>query len=327
MGVVNVTPDSFSDGGLFLDPERAVAHGRALLDEGADILDVGGESTRPGAEPVPAAVEVERTAPVVAELAAAGAVVSIDTSKAEVASAALDAGSTIVNDVTALRGDPELAPAVRRARVRGGPDAHARQPAHDAGCPRLRRRGRGGARLPRRPDRRRDRRRDRRAPDLDRSRDRVRKDRRPQPRAAAPARRAVRARLPGCRRHLAQALPRRSDRPRGRRTARGERSPPPCWRWPRVPRCCASTTCSRPVERWTSPRRSSGAGAGIALRRRERLGSTCSTTQPEVRRWSEFVGEPYGEGARSSGSRCSRSRQWRLRSAWSPSREPTTSTG
>ncbi len=138
MGVVNVTPDSFSDGGLFLDPERAVAHGRALLDEGADILDVGGESTRPGAEPVPAAVEVERTAPVVAELAAAGAVVSIDTSKAEVASAALDAGSTIVNDVTALRGDPELAPVcaergceVVLMHMRGSPRTMQDAPAYD----------------------------------------------------------------------------------------------------------------------------------------------------------------------------------------------------
>ena len=110
MGIVNVTPDSFSDGGLFLDPGRAIEHGRELAAEGADILDVGGESTRPGAEGVAAEVELERTAPVVAALAADAAVpVSIDTSKAEVARAALDAGATIVNDVTALRADPELA--------------------------------------------------------------------------------------------------------------------------------------------------------------------------------------------------------------------------
>jgi dihydropteroate synthase len=109
MGIVNVTPDSFSDGGLFLDPKAAIAHGRELIAEGADILDVGGESTRPGAAPVPAGEERERTAPVVAALAGAGAALSIDTSKAEVASAALDAGAAIVNDVTALRGDPELA--------------------------------------------------------------------------------------------------------------------------------------------------------------------------------------------------------------------------
>jgi dihydropteroate synthase len=112
MGVVNVTPDSFSDGGLFLDPERAIAHGRRLAAEGADLLDVGGESTRPGAEAVDAEVELERTAPVVAELAGDGGLgipVSIDTSKTAVAAAALDRGAAIVNDVTALRGDPALA--------------------------------------------------------------------------------------------------------------------------------------------------------------------------------------------------------------------------
>jgi dihydropteroate synthase len=112
MGIVNVTPDSFSDGGLFLDPERAIAHGVELAAEGADILDVGGESTRPGAAAVDAAEELERVEPVVAELAGAegpGAEVSIDTSKAEVAAIALDRGAAIVNDVTALRADPELA--------------------------------------------------------------------------------------------------------------------------------------------------------------------------------------------------------------------------
>ncbi len=109
MGVVNATPDSFSDGGLYADPEAAVAHGRRLLAEGADILDVGGESTRPGAEPVSEAEELRRVGPVVEALAAEGAVVSVDTSKAAVAAAALDAGAAIVNDVTALRGDPEMA--------------------------------------------------------------------------------------------------------------------------------------------------------------------------------------------------------------------------
>jgi dihydropteroate synthase len=107
MGVVNVTPDSFSDGGLYLDPERAIAHGRELVEQGADILDVGGESTRPGAVPVEAAEELRRVLPVVEGLAAT--TVSIDTSKAAVADAALAAGATIVNDVTALRGDPEMA--------------------------------------------------------------------------------------------------------------------------------------------------------------------------------------------------------------------------
>jgi dihydropteroate synthase len=113
MGIVNVTPDSFSDGGLFLDPDRAIAHGRDLAAAGADILDVGGESTRPGAEAVNASVERERVEPVVAALAgdrSAGAVVSIDTAKADVAAAALDAGARIVNDVTALRADADLGP-------------------------------------------------------------------------------------------------------------------------------------------------------------------------------------------------------------------------
>ena len=119
MGIVNVTPDSFSDGGLFLDPERAIAHGRELAEAGADLLDVGGESTRPGAEAVTAEVELERTAPVVAALAGAdgpGVPVSIDTSKAAVAEAALASGAAIVNDVTALRADPELAGVCARSR-------------------------------------------------------------------------------------------------------------------------------------------------------------------------------------------------------------------
>jgi dihydropteroate synthase len=110
MGIVNVTPDSFSDGGEFLDPERAIAHGRKLAEEGADVLDVGGESTRPGAEAVPAEEELRRVRPVVEALAAdGGPVVSIDTSKSAVAAVAIDAGATIVNDVTAFRADPDLA--------------------------------------------------------------------------------------------------------------------------------------------------------------------------------------------------------------------------
>ena len=108
MGVVNVTPDSFSDGGLFLDAEAAVAHGRELAGQGAEILDVGGESTRPGAEEVGAEEELARVEPVVAGLVQT-AIVSIDTSKSAVAEAALDAGASIVNDVTALRHDPEIA--------------------------------------------------------------------------------------------------------------------------------------------------------------------------------------------------------------------------
>ncbi len=112
MGVVNVTPDSFSDGGRYLDAEAAVAHGVELLRDGAEILDVGGESTRPGAEPVGEVEELRRVVPVVEALAGDGGdgAVSIDTSKAAVAAAAIDAGATIVNDVTALQGDLEMAP-------------------------------------------------------------------------------------------------------------------------------------------------------------------------------------------------------------------------
>jgi len=109
MGVVNVTPDSFSDGGLYFDPEAAIAHGRELAAAGADILDVGGESTRPGAEEVPAEEELRRVVPVVEGLADGETTISVDTSKAAVAAAAIDDGATIVNDVTALRGDPEMA--------------------------------------------------------------------------------------------------------------------------------------------------------------------------------------------------------------------------
>ncbi len=111
MGIVNVTPDSFSDGGLYLRAEAAVAHGLELAAEGAAILDVGGESTRPGALPVSLEEERRRVLPVIAGLREAGAAarISIDTSKAAVAADALAAGASIVNDVTALRGDPELA--------------------------------------------------------------------------------------------------------------------------------------------------------------------------------------------------------------------------
>jgi dihydropteroate synthase len=109
MGVVNVTPDSFSDGGRYLDARAAIAHGEELAAQGAAILDVGGESTRPGADPVPVEEELLRVVPVVEALAGGGVRVSVDTSKAAVAAAALDAGADYVNDVTAFRGDPDLA--------------------------------------------------------------------------------------------------------------------------------------------------------------------------------------------------------------------------
>ncbi len=114
MGIINVTPDSFSDGGRFAATEAAVAHGLQLVAQGADLLDVGGESTRPGAEPIDLDEELRRVVPVVRELAARTSVpLSVDTYKAETARQALAAGAHVVNDVTALRGDPEMAEAVR----------------------------------------------------------------------------------------------------------------------------------------------------------------------------------------------------------------------
>jgi dihydropteroate synthase len=119
MGIVNLTPDSFSDGGETPDRPSAVARARAMVAAGADILDIGGESTRPGAEDVPVADEIARTAPVIAELRAAGirTPISIDTRKAAVAEAALREGADMVNDVAALTHDPELGPLVAEAGV------------------------------------------------------------------------------------------------------------------------------------------------------------------------------------------------------------------
>ncbi|MEU5789209.1 dihydropteroate synthase [Micromonospora purpureochromogenes] len=118
MGVLNVTPDSFSDGGRYADLDAAVAHGVRLRAEGAALIDVGGESTRPGADRVDPATEAARVLPVIRELAAAGVSVSIDTSRASVAEAALTAGATVVNDVSGGLADPDMARVVR-----------------DAGCP------------------------------------------------------------------------------------------------------------------------------------------------------------------------------------------------
>ncbi|MGC4112796.1 MAG: dihydropteroate synthase [Nocardioides sp.] len=108
MGVVNVTPDSFSDGGRWATPDAAVSHGRDLLADGADILDIGGESTRPGATRPLLTEEIDRVVPVIRALAADGAVVSVDTMRAEVAEQALDAGATIVNDVSGGLADPRI---------------------------------------------------------------------------------------------------------------------------------------------------------------------------------------------------------------------------
>ena len=148
MGIVNVTPDSFSDGGVHLDPDAAAAAARRMLDEGAAIVDVGGESTRPGSEGVSLDEELRRVDPG-ARAARGRCRVSIDTAKAEVARRALALGAELVNDVTALRGDPELAGVVADGRRLSLPDAHAGRAADDAGRPALRRRRVGGGRVPR----------------------------------------------------------------------------------------------------------------------------------------------------------------------------------
>src|SRR5829696_3858672 len=117
VGIVNVTPDSFSDGGDFLDPDAAAEHAVVMLDEGAEILDVGGESTRPGSDPVAQEEEIRRVVPVLERILALRpeAVVSVDTYRAGTATAALEAGARLINDVTALRGDPRMATVVKEA--------------------------------------------------------------------------------------------------------------------------------------------------------------------------------------------------------------------
>lgn len=138
MGVVNVTPDSFSDGGDFADAARAIEHGLALREAGADILDIGGESTRPRAEPVAAEEELRRTIPVVHALSQAGAIVSIDTRRAQVMKAAISVGAQIVNDVTALTGDRDSLAIVAASSVavvlmhmRGDPRSMQENPSYD----------------------------------------------------------------------------------------------------------------------------------------------------------------------------------------------------
>ena len=114
MGILNVTPDSFSDGGEHLAPEAAIAHGLALLEQGADLVDVGADTPRPGAARAPVEVELERVVPVIKALAEAGAVVSVDTMRAEVATAAAEAGAVVVNDVSGGLADPAMLPTVAR---------------------------------------------------------------------------------------------------------------------------------------------------------------------------------------------------------------------
>ncbi len=137
MGILNVTPDSFSDGGRYLDPDRAIEHGVELIRQGADWIDVGGESTRPGSLPVSAEEESRRVLPVIRGLRRKlkNAPISIDTTKAEVAEAALEAGATILNDISGLRFDPRIAEVARKHGVplilmhtRGTPETMQRQP-------------------------------------------------------------------------------------------------------------------------------------------------------------------------------------------------------
>ncbi|MGH3788692.1 MAG: dihydropteroate synthase [Pseudonocardiaceae bacterium] len=117
MGVLNVTPDSFSDGGRYLDRDGAVAHGLALRAQGADLVDIGGESTRPGAQRVDAATEIARVMPVLQQLAASGVPCSVDTTRAAVAEAALEAGAIMVNDVSGGLADPAMAPLMASCRM------------------------------------------------------------------------------------------------------------------------------------------------------------------------------------------------------------------
>ncbi len=208
MGVVNVTPDSFSDGGAFEDPIAAIAHGRRLAGEGAHILDIGGESTRPGADPVTVEDELDRVVGVIEGLAglALPVQISIDTMKLAVAEAALDAGASYVNDVTAFRHDPDLAGLVADRGVDcclmhmlGEPRTMQSDPHYVDVVDEVKafleermaaavRAGVAGGADPARP------------------RDRLRQDARPQPRAAAPDRRDRRARPPGRHRHEPQEL-------------------------------------------------------------------------------------------------------------------------
>ncbi len=139
MGVLNVTPDSFSDGGRFLTLKAAMERARRMCAEGADLIDVGGESTRPGSEPVPADEQTRRVLPVIGELAVeVSTPISIDTRKAEVAEAALEAGAELINDVSALRADPEMAPlaaergvAVILMHMQGTPETMQQEPSYE----------------------------------------------------------------------------------------------------------------------------------------------------------------------------------------------------
>ena len=226
MGVVNVTPDSFSDGGRFDTPNAAVAHAHELATAGAAVLDIGGESTRPGAEPVDASTEIERVVPVIAALAGTVDVpISVDTTKAAVATTALAAGATIVNDVSAGTADRDMLDVVAAAgagyvamHMQGEPRTMQARPHYDDVV------GEVAAFLVDRLDAARDRRGPGRRAD-GRSRHRLRQDTRAQPRAARVVARAHRR--GGCaraHRHVAQGLP-RPHRRRGRSRGARRRDP------------------------------------------------------------------------------------------------------
>ena len=211
MGVLNVTPDSFSDGARFEGADAAVTAGLALWDQGADLVDVGGESTRPGSTGVSPAEELDRVVPVVAALATAGVTVSVDTSKPEVAAACLDAGAEVVNDVTAL-GRPEMAElcadrgsGVVLMHMQGTPETMQRDPSYQDVVTEVEGflLGRAGAAT---------RRRHRALPDLPRPRPRLREAVRRQPGPARRARPVGVERVPSPGGHLAQGLPWRRPR-------------------------------------------------------------------------------------------------------------------
>jgi dihydropteroate synthase len=145
MGILNVTPDSFSDGGLFFNEKNAVEHALRLVEEGADIIDIGGESTRPGSEPVPAHEEIRRTIPVIKAISKSIKIpISIDTYKAEVAASALDAGASMVNDISGLRFDPDMPKVVAKygvpviiMHIKGRPKDMQQNPQYEALIPEI----------------------------------------------------------------------------------------------------------------------------------------------------------------------------------------------
>lgn len=145
MGILNITPDSFSDGGLHFDKAKAVDHALKMIDDGADIIDIGGESTRPGSDPVPLEEEIKRTIPVIEHLAGKiKAPISIDTYKSEVAIRALDAGASIVNDISGLRFDPEMPKVVSKYKapvvimhIKGNPKSMQTNPVYEALIPEI----------------------------------------------------------------------------------------------------------------------------------------------------------------------------------------------